>query len=147
MEKKVMLALFFAALFLINFNQASAAEVPNTETRDQAAVTASQTALTAIDKAQYAEAWDAGSVYLKTMAQKDKFITQLSAARKVFGGLVSRNLSTRQFTTKLPGAPDGEYYVLGYYTFFENKKSAFETVTVMKDNDSQWRLAGYYIKQ
>ena len=46
----------------------------------------------------------------------------------------------------MPGAPDGEYYVSTFNTVFKNKRSAIETVTVMKDNDGQWRLVGYFIR-
>ena len=31
-------------------------------------------------------------------------------------------------------------------TSFQNKKSAVETITPMKENDGKWRVSGYYIK-
>jgi hypothetical protein len=31
-------------------------------------------------------------------------------------------------------------------TSFENKKSAVETVTFMREKDGTWKAAGYYIK-
>jgi hypothetical protein len=68
------------------------------------------------------------------------------AVRGPLGNAVSRNLLSRQYTTTLPGAPDGEYVVIQYETSFENKKVAVETVTPMKDADGHWRVSGYYIK-
>jgi hypothetical protein len=36
--------------------------------------------------------------------------------------------------------------VLKLNTTFENKAVAIETVTVMKDYDGKWRVAGYFIR-
>jgi hypothetical protein len=46
----------------------------------------------------------------------------------------------------MPGAPDGEYYVIQYDTSFEKKKSAVETITPMVDKEGKWRVSGYYIR-
>lgn len=51
------------------------------------------------------------------------------------------------YMTSLPGAPDGEYVVVQFETSFTNKKAAAETVTPMLENDGQWRVSGYYIKE
>ena len=58
----------------------------------------------------------------------------------------SRELQSKQYTTSLPGAPDGQYVVVQYKTSFANRKSATETVTPMFDKDKKWRVSGYYIK-
>jgi hypothetical protein len=50
------------------------------------------------------------------------------------------------YRTSLPGAPDGQYVVIKFNTWFENKKSAIETVTPKMDKDGMWRVSGYYIK-
>ena len=55
-------------------------------------------------------------------------------------------MATKRFETSLPGAPDGEYVVIQMETSFENKASAVETITPMRDSDGEWRVAGYYIK-
>jgi hypothetical protein len=70
----------------------------------------------------------------------------LKAARSPLGQLKSREVSSASFSRTLPGAPDGEYVVFQFSTSFENKASAIETVTAMKDQDETWRVAGYYIK-
>jgi hypothetical protein len=58
----------------------------------------------------------------------------------------ARELSSKQFLTKLPGAPDGQYVVIQFKTSFANKESAVETITPMLDKDGTWRVSGYYIK-
>lgn len=68
------------------------------------------------------------------------------AVRKPLGKLISRKVKNKNYTTSLPGAPDGEYVVIQFETSFEKKKSAIETVTPMMDKDRNWRVSGYYIK-
>ena len=51
-----------------------------------------------------------------------------------------------EFTTKLPGAPDGEYVVIQYRTKFQNKADAIETVAPMRDQDGVFRVSGYYVR-
>ena len=62
------------------------------------------------------------------------------------GNLVSRKVKSREYTEKLPGAPDGKYVVIQYETVFEKKSSAIETVTPMVDPDGAWRVSGYFIR-
>jgi len=69
-----------------------------------------------------------------------------TSVRGPLGEVVSRELRSAQFTTTLPGAPDGEYVVIESGTDFENKASAIETVIPMKDPDGSWRVSGYFIK-
>ena len=59
---------------------------------------------------------------------------------------MSRQVISTKYATSLPGAPDGEYVVIQFKTSFENKASAVETVTPMKDPDGEWRVGGYFIK-
>jgi hypothetical protein len=36
--------------------------------------------------------------------------------------------------------------VIQFATSFENKQSAVETVTPMRDSDGTWRVSGYYVR-
>jgi hypothetical protein len=53
---------------------------------------------------------------------------------------------SREYSEKLPGAPDGKYVVIQFDAVFENKPSAVETVTPMLDPDGVWRVSGYFIR-
>jgi hypothetical protein len=68
------------------------------------------------------------------------------SVRNPLGMLVCRKLKSREYTEKIPGAPDGRYVVIQYDTVFENKSSAVETVTPMADPDGAWRVSGYFIR-
>jgi hypothetical protein len=69
-----------------------------------------------------------------------------TAARTPLGKLVSREFTSAQYASSLPGAPDGEYVVIQFATAFENKAASVETVTPMMDKDGKWRVSGYYIR-
>jgi hypothetical protein len=102
--------------------------------------------LSLTDQGQYEQSWtDAASLFQAAISTAD-WVRSLTAVRLPLGKLKSRELASATFSRTLPGAPDGEYVVFQFSTSFENKASAVETVTAMKDEDETWRVAGYYIK-
>jgi len=113
---------------------------------EKAAVEAANQWVALVDAGKYPQSWDNAAGYFKTAVKKDQWGASLSAARKPLGKVLSRNLKAKQYTTTLPGAPDGEYVVIQYETSFEGKRSAIETITPMRDKDGKWRVAGYYVR-
>jgi len=116
------------------------------ETAEKRAMEASDTWLKLIDNSQYAKSWETAAELFKNAVGKEQWNQSLNAVRKPLGKVMKRTVRSKQYTTSLPGAPDGEYVVIQYETFFENKKSSVETVTLMLDMDGKWRVSGYYIK-
>ena len=102
--------------------------------------------LYSIDLELYGQSWDEASFYFQSKITKEQWITQVASVRKPLGGLISRTLKENKKFSSLPGAPDGEYCVMSFETVLENKASAIETVTMLKDEDGQWRVAGYFIR-
>ena len=102
--------------------------------------------LTLTDAKQYAASWESAATLFQTAISKDDWVQSLSAVRSPIGTLTSREVAAANFSTTLPGAPDGEYVVFQFNSSFENKASAVETVTAMKGPDGKWRVAGYFIK-
>lgn len=102
--------------------------------------------LAVVDKGDYAASYERASSLFKSAVSKDDWVQKVKAVRDPLGKVVSRKLQNAQYTTTLPGAPDGEYVVCQYQTSFENKKSAIETVVTMLDKDEQWKVSGYFIK-
>jgi hypothetical protein len=115
-------------------------------TREQAAQDAAQAWLELVDKGEYGQSWENASSLFRKSVSKEQWIAAAKAAREPLGRLVSRSLRSSQFATELPGAPDGEFFVLQFQASFENKRSAVETITPMRDEDGTWRVSGYYIK-
>ena len=99
-----------------------------------------------IDKGEYLESWDNAAQYFQNQILQDRWSAALKASRGPLGNSTSRNINSSEFRSELPGAPDGNYYILTYNSSFENKASAIETITLTKGIDGKWRAVGYYIK-
>jgi len=111
-----------------------------------AAQVAADSWLKIVDAGDYALSWQQASKLFKGAVTQEQWAQSLKGARAPLGKLVSRKVKARQYTEKLPGAPDGKYVVIQFDTVFENKPSAVETVTPMLDPDGTWRVSGYYIR-
>jgi Protein of unknown function (DUF4019) len=131
------------ALVLVLLPIATMAQTVDQETE---AVTAAEGWLALVDAGKYGESWKAASGFFKSSVPQGQWEQSLKAVRPSLGKLVSRKLSSKTHMTSLPGAPDGEYLVIQFETSFQNKKSAVETITPMKEKDGKWRVSGYYIK-
>jgi hypothetical protein len=115
-------------------------------TEEEAAVKSAEAWLALVDQEKYEASWDAAAEGFRNVVSKDSFVKSLKGVRSPLGAMKARELSSKQFLTKLPGAPDGQYVVIQFKTSFANKESAVETITPMLDKDGTWRVSGYYIK-
>ena len=98
-----------------------------------------------IDRSEYSDSWSEAAPYFQNNVTKEQWQRTLLGVRQPLGKMLSREVASTQYTTTLPGSPDGEYVVIQYNTSFENKESAVETVTPMLDENDRWKVAGYYI--
>lgn len=112
----------------------------------EAAEDSVQSWLSLADNGQFVSSWNNASTLFRAAISESDWVHSLKAVRSPLGALKSRELASATFSTTLPGAPDGEYVVFQFNTSFNNKASAIETVTMMKDKDDIWRVAGYFIK-
>ena len=119
---------------------------PDEGTAQRAAEEAAKSWLALVDSGNYGESWNQAAQLFKQQVTAAQWESAVKAARGPLGTLQSRRVQSAQYTKTLPGAPDGEYVVIQYESAFENKKSATETVTPMKDKDGRWRVSGYYIR-
>lgn len=138
---KTLLAAFGATLILVGFSAPA---------DDGAAVAQAQVAarswLALTDGGKYGESWDNASSLSKAAVTKADWEKAIKAGRGPLGAMKVRKVKSATFTRTLPGAPDGEYVVIQFESGFENKATAIETVTPMRDKDGAWRVSGYYIK-
>lgn len=111
----------------------------------QAAQSAAEAWLALVDAGSYDESWDEAAALFRGAVPKERWRQMLTGTRAPLGAVQLRGLSSAQYATELPGAPDGEYVVLQFETSFENKRTAVETVTPMLDGGA-WRVSGYFIK-
>jgi hypothetical protein len=138
MKRLICIGLFF---FSIAFSAQASEPAVIEEARVE---TVAWLALT--DTGQYESSWDSASALFKAAVTREDWGRSLSVVRTPIGSLDMRELATSEFSTTLPGAPDGEYVVFQFNSSFRNKATALETVTAMKDADGVWRVAGYFIK-
>jgi len=138
------LLMVMAASIAIAATSAIAEEQPKQEVSPS--VQAGLDWLGLIDQGEYALSWEEAAAYFKQMITKEQWTQMVSAARTTIDAFSSRELLSSTPMTTLPGAPDGEYDVLVFKSAFAKKAQATETVTVMKDPDGSWRVAGYVIK-
>ena len=99
-----------------------------------------------LDEGRYGESWEQAAAYFKERVPREKWESMVRSVREPLGKLLSRTVKSTQFTKELPGAPDGQYVIIQYDTSYENKKSAIETVTVMREKNGDWRVSGYFIR-
>ena len=110
--------------------------------KEETAIQAAESWLSLVDEEKYLVSWEGLAGLLKKNVKKEEWINDLNRSRKPLGKLVERKL---QHKTKSSEASLGEYLIFQYETSFENKKSVVEAVSVIKDNDGNWRILGYSI--
>jgi hypothetical protein len=118
----------------------------NNKAAEQAAITVAGKWLALIDNDDSSESWNQAASFFKSVVSSEQWVASLEAAQAPLGKVVSRKLKSQKYVEELPGAPDGEYVVIEYETSFEKKKNGTETITLMKDTDGEWRVAGYFVK-
>lgn len=129
-------------LFILVASPAMAAD----DARTTAAIRAAESFLLLLDTGQYGQSWDSAASLFKKQIPKESWMQQVSGLLPAVGMVKNRIITSAEFRTELPGAPDGEYVVIQYRSSFANKESAIETVTPMLDQDGQWRVSGYFLK-
>ena len=100
-----------------------------------------------LDQGKYEESWNQASMLVKKNVKKVDFIRHAERSRLPLGTLKDRKIKLIQPANKLPGAPEGQYLLMTFTTYFHNKEQAVtEMVMLQKDPDNQWRVAGYFIQ-
>lgn len=145
-SRKYLSIIFMFALLLLIACGKEKSSVKTNPQMEKIAIEAASEWLELNDNGKYAEGWDLTAELFKKAVEKETWEKQLTAVREPLGKLISREVMKKEYVTSMPGAPDGEYVVIQYNSSFENKKSAVERVTPMKDKDGQWRVSGYFIK-
>ena len=102
--------------------------------------------LNLVDNGQYAASWKNASTLFKSKESESVWIKNLESIRSPLGSMKSRHIATAHSAKSLPGVPDGEYLIVQFYTSFEHKALALETVTAVKEQDETWRVSEYFIK-
>lgn len=101
--------------------------------------------LAVVDGGKYADSWQQASPAFQKVETQAAWEQALQTVRTPLGKLLKRELADANYSTTLPGAPDGQYWVLHENTSFEHKAAAVETV-VLTATDNGWKVVGYFIR-
>jgi hypothetical protein len=98
-----------------------------------------------MDAGEYDRAWEEAAELFKSELAPEVWQTAATNVRSPLGALVARSYRSARHTTRVPGFPQAEYFVIVYFSRFEGRPDAEETVTMMND-DGDWRAVNYYIR-
>jgi serine/threonine protein kinase len=100
-----------------------------------------------IDSGKYSQSWKDASEFLRSAIAESAWVSALEVVRKPLGAVRSREIRENlKKATALPGAPDGEYFIIQFDTSFASKADAVETVTFKLEADGGWKAAGYFVR-
>jgi hypothetical protein len=96
-----------------------------------------------------ADANDANGTYtnaaqrFKQTMPGDQWVSTMQRARDVFGAVVRRTILQTESPAPGGDVPPGDFVVIRYRTEFEKRPQGSETVTLEREADGKWRVAGY----
>lgn len=121
---------------------ASAEEAANIE----AAKTAARGWLERFDAGDAGVAWDRSAAAFRKAVTRDKWIADLKSLRETVGAIQGRESKDARFTRSLPGAPEAAYVLIQNAVRYEKKGTGIETITMVREDDGVWRMAGYFVR-
>lgn len=126
---------------------AAAAPPPAVQTGPgQAEAAAAATAwLALLDRSDWTGSWEAASALFKTQVSSADWATTVGQVRGPLGAVTSRTPLAAEYSTALPGAPAGEYWVIQSSTAFANMATATETVILVREG-GDWKVIGYFVR-
>lgn len=103
-----------------------------------------------LDNEKYSESWQNASASLQKKTSEQAWIKTVAPLRNGRGKPTARYIATASSAKSLSGFPDGDYVILQFYTTFSEKGLAFETITLVKSDDSvgaeNWKAVEYSIR-
>lgn len=118
---------------------------PATPVEEQDLILATQIAeqwLALVDQGKFADSWTYTSRYFQTNMPQEKWVQTLTSAQQKLGKAANRQMTGRESRENIPGAPAGQYILVGYATDFERQPGLLETVTFIRE-DGGWKVVGY----
>jgi hypothetical protein len=101
--------------------------------------------LSHVDAGDYDSSWSDAAELFRSEVSPEMWRTAATNVRSPLGDLVVRTYRSARHATRLPGYPQGDYFVIVYISRFADRPDAEETVTMMND-DGQWRMVSYFVR-
>ena len=112
---------------------------------EPAAQAAAQRWLALVDAGQAVESRQATAVPMRESMGEWKWKLGFRLAQMQYGACTGRKLRSSRFSTKSPGGRAGEFVELEFDTRSAKKGAVVEKMTVMHEDDGQWRVLNYRI--
>ena len=113
---------------------------------EQQAVNAAERWLVPVDAGRSADAYAMASAQFKSTVSREQWRDGVRDLRKPYGRVVLRKAEKLAHTIEKPKGDPGEQIVILFDTKFVAKKIATEEITMIREPDGIWRVAGYYIR-
>lgn len=98
-----------------------------------------------VDQKRFQESWENTAPIFQQNVTPQQWEAADTRAKKGFGTLVERSISSIQLSTSFQGLPDGNYATVVFASKYENKESAIETL-FMSNLHGEWRTIGYFVR-
>lgn len=115
-------------------------------TKKKNAIASALNWLDLLESEKFADSWKNTAPLFQTKVPEATWINQISAIKKSLGKNSNRELKSISFAKQLPGAPDGEYFIIRFQSSFANKPKIIETITPKLNKNGDWQVSGYYLK-
>lgn len=135
--------IFIAALVLLSSIVFSADPI---EINKEKAIHSAHSWLTLLDSGKIQESWDDAGKLFKSQITSEQWVKALNEARESLGKFKIRKIKNDKFLTSIPGCPEGRYFILTYSADFAKSKNVTELVTLACEQDSMYKVIGYFIK-
>lgn len=113
---------------------------------EQQAVNAAERWLVPVDAGRSADAYAMASATFKAQVTREQWRDGVRDMRKPYGRVVLRKAEKLAHSTDKPKGDPGEQIVILFDTKFVANKVATEEITMVREPDGLWRVAGYYIR-
>jgi hypothetical protein len=137
---------FVAALALAAMAGWAGAAAAAMSPEERQALNAAERWLVPVDAGNSANAYAMTAADFKATVTRDQWRDGMRDLRKPYGRVVLRKAEKLAYTTPDPKGDPGEKIVILFGTKFVANKTAEEEVTLVRENDGLWRVAGYYIR-
>ncbi len=100
-----------------------------------------------LDARDFEQAWILSSNYMKGEIPLSDWLTRIETVRREVGPLQQRTQTEVKYTKdQVEGVPEGEYMSFFYSSDFANHDNLQERVTLFFENNTAWRVAGYFVE-
>lgn len=124
---------------------------------EDSAQAAAESWLRLVDAGDYSASWAHAAAALKGAVPQAEWSRAAGALRAPLGKVVSRRVTSRQYSDKGPTtrviggkvytwSGHGKCVTIEYHSVFANKPSAIETIIPVPDSDGAWRVSGYSVR-